>query len=163
MPLFCILMFMKGQTAAATQAAEGEPLGERGSLPALGGLLTSPAVPPEQRSNDSGGCFPPEIFTQKGMEDNWIYVYNLCILLGFPNFGNAMMTLVYPWRNGEMLPQEVMAPWPRGSPFWYQAPEGRKGGRTGDNVYALSEVMYDADKSKCIWQIWNNKKSQYLY
>lgn len=104
MPLFSVLMFMMGPTAAATRAAEGQPLGERGSLPAPGGLLTSPWCHRDNVQMTVVAAFPQNI-TQKGTEDNWICVYNLCILLGFSNFGNAMMTLECPWRSGGKLPR----------------------------------------------------------
>lgn len=136
-------MFMKGQTTAATQAAEGRPPAERGSVPALGGLLTSPAVPHEQRSNDSGGCSPPEIFTQKGTEDNWICVYNLCILLGFSNFG---MLWWLSSTHGEVERHFPRKSWPHGTealPFSTKHQRAEREGELGtmSTLYLQSCMM----------------------
>lgn len=151
-PLFCVLMFMKGQTASATQAAAGESPGSWGSSPARG-PAHPPAVPPK-RSHDRGGCSPPEMFTQKGMQRNLICVYNLCILLGFPNFWNVMTILeCTQWRNGEMLPGLSWLQGPETLPFSTKHHRAEKGEEAEDSVHALSQIMCDAGKSKRIWQI----------
>ena len=40
---------------------------------------------------------------------------------------------------------------------------GQDGEGAGKNVYISLEVMCDADKFKCIWQIWNAMDGQHGY
>lgn len=74
-PLFSVLMFMKGQKLCCHPGSREMGSGLTGSLPVLGGLLTPPAVLPE-RSNDSGYCSPPETFTEEGVEGDLTCVSN---------------------------------------------------------------------------------------
>lgn len=77
-PLFCVLMFMKGQNCCCHPGSRGTVSGLRGKLACSGGLLTSPAVRLPEHSSDSGGSLPSGISMQKGMEGN-LTVFIICV------------------------------------------------------------------------------------
>lgn len=152
---------MKGQTAAATQAAEGQP-GLAGE-PASAGGPTSPAVPHEC-SDDCGGYSPPEMFTQKGVEGNWFVFITRVFSLDFQTLGMSGWLPSVPMEERRDVSLGCHGPCPTGSPFsteHHRAERERES--AGNNACTLSKVMCDADKSKCIWQIWNDMDGQYLH
>lgn len=127
-PLFCVLMFMKGRNCHCHPGSSEISL----SLWANGelSLLVGPIHFPQQQG---ALLFPWARVTQEKSERSST-VFVLCIsFLGFQTLGNHADTLVLPWRNGPVAYLGAMSPTSFGRSSWCSSPQDRikKGIRAG--------------------------------
>lgn len=116
-PLFCVLMFMKGRNCHCHPGSSeiSLSLGKWGAFPACGSHSFSTAARGLALSTDNSHT--GKIGAQ---------FHCVCIsVLGFQTLGNHAGTLVLPWRNVPVAYLGAMSPTSFGPSSWHSSPQDR--------------------------------------